>query len=90
MASNVCVCMNPVQWIKDGFGHQSWICQLSSSMDEMFPSPILNHRIVPTWVEDVVDSDPESIIMVQAHGNGDLVNDVDFKYRTMVSFLDAV
>jgi hypothetical protein len=65
-----------------------------SSMDEMFPSPgmcndlsefflmdiILNRRIAPTRDGEVVESDPDSAVMVQAYGDGDLVDDVDFKY----------
>ena len=69
--------------------------------DEMFPGPeicddlsefflmdvILNRRIVPPHNDNVAEPDPESVLMVQANGEGDLVDDVDFKYRTLVAFL---
>ena len=70
-------------------------------MDEMFPSHkmrdnlsefflmdvILNRRIVPPRNNNVAEPDPDSVVMAQAYGDGDLVDDVDFKYRTLVAFL---
>ncbi|KAI2491046.1 hypothetical protein MHU86_23526 [Fragilaria crotonensis] len=96
-----CLCATPVRWFKEGFGPQYRVCQLNS-MDEMFPSPgmrddlsefflmdvILNRRIVtPRNDDDVAEPDPDSVVMVRAYGDGDLVDDVDFKYRTLVAFL---
>lgn len=96
-----CLCATPVRWFKEGFGPQYRVCQLNS-MDEMFPSPgirddlsefflmdvILNRRIVtPRNDDDVAEPDPDSVVMVRAYGDGDLVDDADFKYRTLVAFL---
>ena len=89
-----CLCATPVRWFKEGFGRQYRVCQLNS-MDEMFPSPgmrddlsefflmdvILNRRIVtPRNDDDVAEPDPDSVVMVRAYGDDDLVDDVDFKY----------
>lgn len=38
---------------------------------------ILSHRIVPTWNEDVTEADPDSGVMVQEYGDGDLEDDMD-------------
>jgi hypothetical protein len=99
-----CLCATPVRWFKEeGFGHQYRVCQLNS-MDEMFPGPgmrddlsefflmgvILNRRIVASRNDDdVAEPDPDSVVMVRAYGDDDLVDDVDFKYRTLVAFLPS-
>ena len=97
---DICLCATPVQWFEEGFGHQYKVCQLTS-MDEMFPGPgmrddlsefflmdvILNRRIVPPRNDHVAEPDPDSVVMVQAYSDGDLVDDVDVKYRTLVAFL---
>ena len=73
-------------------------------MDEMLPGPgmyddlsefflmdvILNRRIVPPRNDHVAESDPDSVVMVQAYNDRDSVDDVDFKYRTIVAFLPGV
>ena len=84
--NNICLCVTQVQWFHKGFGHQYRICQLPS-MDEMFPSHgmcddlsefflmdvILNHRIVsPRNDNNVAEPDPDSAVMVQVYGDGDL------------------
>jgi hypothetical protein len=49
---------------------------------------ILNRRIVASRNDDdVAEPDPDSVVMVRAYGDDDLVDDVDFKYRTLVAFL---
>jgi hypothetical protein len=99
--NNICLCATPVQWFQESFGHHQYRVHQLNSMDEMFPSHgmrddlsefflieiILNRRIVPEQNNNVAEPDPDSVVMVQAYGNGDLVDDVDFKYRTLVAFL---
>jgi hypothetical protein len=42
---------------------------------------ILNRRIVASRNDDdVAEPDPDSVVMVRAYGDDDLVDDVDFKY----------
>ena len=52
---------------------------------------ILNHKIEPTWRNmEVAESDPDSgvvLVMGQSYGDGDLVDDMDFKHRTLVAFV---
>ena len=51
---------------------------------------ILNRRIVASRNDDdVAEPDPDSVVMVRAYGDDDLVDDVDFKYRTLVAFLPS-
>jgi hypothetical protein len=90
---NICLCATPVQWFQEGFGHQYRVHQLTS-LDEMFPSHgmrnnlsefflmdvILNCSIVPPQNRNVAEPDPDSDVMVQAYDDGDLVDDMDFKY----------
>jgi hypothetical protein len=87
---DICLCATPIQWF-----------QQLTSMDEMFPSHgmrdnllefflmdvILNLRIVPPRNDNVAQRDPDSVVMVQAYGDGDLVDNVDFKYQTLLAFL---
>ena len=89
------------EWIEEVLGIRTEFVSLLS-MDEMFPGPgmrndlsefflmdaILNRRIVPPRNDNnVAEPDPDSVVMVQAYGDGDLVDDLDFKYRTLVAFL---
>ena len=81
--NNICLCATQVQWFQKGFGHQYRVHQLTS-MDEMFPSHgmhdnpsefflmdvILNRRMVPPQNDNVTEPDPDSVVMVQAYGDG--------------------
>ena len=98
---NICLCATPFHWFQEGLGHQYRVHELTS-MDEMLPSHgmrddlsefflmdvILNRSIVPPRNNNVAEPDPDSVVlMVQAYGDGDLVDDVDFKYQTLVAIL---
>jgi hypothetical protein len=98
---NICLCATPVQWFQEGFGHQQYRVRQLTSMDEMFPSHgrrdnllevflmdvILNRRIVPPRNDNVAQPDPDSVVMVHAYGDKDLVDDVDVKYHTLLAIL---
>jgi hypothetical protein len=44
-------------------------------------------ELCPPRNNNVAKPDRDSVVMVQAYGDGDLVDDMDFKYRTFVAFL---
>ena len=61
--------------------------QFNGVWDVSKPWDALNRRIAPTRDGEVAESDPYSAVMLQAYGDGDLVDDVDFKHRILVASL---